>query len=235
MQDYEFETLKVRASVTPQSENWPSPDVNVSIMGDQPTIKGELHWSALHDCVSDARTCVLKAFGAMAAIDEDQNLSPTGKAEKKKEIATKATTALEKSGHLAKARSAVEVQVKHWEKELGLSPKAPDAAGAMLHAEIRSHLASMKSGDRLAFVNAHLGETEVANAVLTAPAFLSGLTPAELGIVKQRVETLANPEIAKSKADTLNAMKDAERGWRNAANQIRARGGLEKSHDGGAE
>ena len=78
----------------------------------------------------------------------------------------------------------------------------------MLHCEIRSHLASLKSGDRVAFIDAHA--SEVAAAVLSAPSFLSGLTPAELGVVRQRIEARANPEIAAAKAATLQALADAK-------------------------
>ena len=103
-----------------------------------------------------------------------------------------------------------------------------------MHCEVRTHVAAMKSGDRLAFINTHLGE--VAEAVLTAPAFLSGLSSAELNIVRQRVQARANPTIADAKAATIKALEQCEGGWRNAANQIRTRGGLEKSVvDGSAE
>jgi hypothetical protein len=232
MQDYEFETLKVRASVTPQSENWPSGDVKVSIMGNQPTIKGELHWSTLHDCVSDARNRVLKTFGAMAAIDEDRNLSPTGKADKKREIATKAIADLERSKSLAKAQAAVEHQVTKWNEQL--RPKAPESVGdAMLCAEIRSHLAALKPEARLSFIDNHT--TEVAQAVLSAPAFLSGLSPAELGVLKQRIEARANPAIAEAKAETLKALQQTEAGWRAAIQHIRERGGLPKGLNGAEE
>ena len=62
----------------------------------------------------------------------------------------------------------------------------------MIHAEIRSHLASLKAGERTAFIDVHA--TEGAAAVLAAPSFLSGLTPAELDVVKQRIEARANPK-----------------------------------------
>jgi hypothetical protein len=100
----------------------------------------------------------------------------------------------------------------------------------MVQCEIRSHLASLRSGDRLAFIDAHA--SEVVDAVLSAPAFLSGLTPAELGIVKQRIAARTNPELAAAKAATVTALAETERGCRNAANQIRTRGGLEKPLDG---
>ena len=59
----------------------------------------------------------------------------------------------------------------------------------MIHAEIRSHLASLKAGERTAFIDVHA--TEGAAAVLAAPSFLSGLTPAERDVVKQRIEARA--------------------------------------------
>ena len=112
------------------AETWPKPDFSkVSISGDKPHVEvGDPHWAALHDAVHEVRDHTLRALGAMAAVDEDKTLSPTGKAEKKREIATKAITALEKSQHLAKARKAVEGQVKRWDKDLGLTPKAPETA-----------------------------------------------------------------------------------------------------------
>jgi hypothetical protein len=61
--------------------------------------------------------------------------------------------------------------------------------------------------------------------VLTAPGFLSGLSPAELNIVKQRLEVRADPEIAAAKAETTRALADAEAGVRNAIRQISERGG----------
>ena len=54
--------------------------------------------------------------------------------------------------------------------------------------------------------------------------------PAELGIVKAQVEKSRAPDSATAKAAAVRALADAERGVRNAANQIRERGGLPKSN-----
>jgi len=43
MQDHDFEVLKVKAAICPQKDDWPSGDVQVSIAGPRPTIKGELY------------------------------------------------------------------------------------------------------------------------------------------------------------------------------------------------
>ena len=232
MDDYQFELLQIKAAVCPSKDRWPSPDVRVSIMGDKPTISGGmLHWSALHAAVDDARERVTNAFAKMAAIDGDRNLSPAGRDLKKREIADAAIAGFEKAKTLASARDSVERQISKWDKQLGLAPEQPSTIGdAMIHAEIRSHLASLRSGDRMTFVDVHA--TEVAAAVLAAPSFLSGLTPAELSVFKQRIEARANPEIAKSKAETAKALAHAEQGWGAAIRQISERGGLGKPHDG---
>jgi hypothetical protein len=150
---------------------------------------------------------------------------------KRKEIAEAAVADFEKAKTLANARTSVETQVAKWDKQLGLTPEQPATIGdAIIQAEIRSHLASLKAGDRMAFIDAHA--TEVAAALLAAPCFLSGLTSAELGIVKQRIEVRANPELAKAKAETTRALADAEAGWGSAVRQISERAGLGKPLDG---
>ena len=175
----------------------------------------------------DARQRVTKAFAKLAAIDADKTLSPTGKAEKKRDIATEAIAGFEEAKTLAAARASVEAATKKWDAQLGLAPKSPEGVSdAMVHAEIRSHLAAMKSAERLNFIDAHA--SEVAAAVLTAPSFLSGLTPAELGVVRQRIEARANPEIAAAKQATTRALSEVEAGWRAAVRQISDRGGLGK-------
>ena len=107
--------------------------------------------------------------GRDIGIDEDQSLSSVGKEEKKQATALRAIAELEKSKTLAKARDAVERRVKEWDKQLGLNPEAPEAiADAMIAAEIRSHIAGLKPGERLAFIDSHA--TEVGAAVLTGPS-----------------------------------------------------------------
>jgi len=232
MDDYQFELLRIKAAVCPSKDRWPSPDVQVSIMGDRPTIKGgALHWSALHAAVEDARDRVTKAFAKMAAIDGDRNLSPAGRDLKKREIADAAVASFEKAKTLARARDLVARQVSKWDQQLGLTPEQPATiADAMIQAEIRSHLAALKPGDRMAFNDAHANA--VAAAVLAAPSFLSGLSPAELGIVKQRAEVRTNRDIAKAKAETAKALQETEAGWLLAIRQITERGGLGRTHDG---
>ena len=71
-------------------------------------------------------------------------------------------------------------------------------AEAVLQSEIRAHLAAM-NGNKVSFIDQHAADQRVASAVLGAPAFLSGLTEAELAIVHQRVEQHVSPEVANAK------------------------------------
>jgi hypothetical protein len=66
----------------------------------------------------------------------------------------------------------------------------------------------------------------VASALLTAPGFLSGLSEAEIGMVRSKVEKDAlSPEIVKARTEVENA-PEAKVGWGRAATMIAQRGGL---------
>ena len=190
------------------------------------------HWSSIHDAVGEARNRVLKFLGSAAAIDSDKRLSESGRAEKKREAASAALAALEKSGALEKARASVAKQVAAWDK--ALTPPKPDASTAMLHCEIRAFLASLKSGERVAFINSNL-EAEVANAVLSAPAFLQRLEPSR---IKYREESRRN---ARKSGGRRGQKRHTERAGRYRKRLAQCRqdyhggGGLEKSHDGAQE
>jgi hypothetical protein len=231
MDDVAFELLKIKAAVCPQAESWPRPDIRLEMGGDKPTLSGELWWDFLHTAVNDAREHVSKAFARIAVVDADKALSDVGKAEKKKKIVEAALVGLSKSKSLDRARTAIERQVAKWDRELGLAPEpSTTISDAMIAAETRAYLAALKPAERMAFIDNHVAEAGA--AVLTAPPFLSGLTPAELAVVKRLIEARTNPEVAASKAAILKAMGQTEAGWRNAAAQIAERGGLEKGHDG---
>ena len=236
MDDISFEVLKVRAAICPQAELWPRPNfAGVTLGGDgkKPSMGsgGDLHWDLLHTCVSHAREHTLKTLGGLSAIDSDKTLSQSGKAQKKKAVAEAAISALEKPAHLTRARDLVEAATKKWDEKLGLLPKPPeDAVGAMLAQEIRGRLLQMKSPERMVFIDAHTAD--VAAAILTAPAWLSGLDPTELAVVKQRIEARGDPEIVKAKKEALEALRDAERGVRAGVSQIRTAADLAGAHDG---
>ena len=82
----------------------------------------------------------------------------------------------------------------------------------------------------MAFINAHI--EEVGSALISAPAFLSGLTPAQLKDVQHLAEQSVNPEVAAAKKAATTDLSDAEAGWRAAIRLISERGGLPQSGNG---
>jgi hypothetical protein len=216
MSDDEFTKLKIRAGICPESLNWPT---------------GFSHWDALHACAETARSAVAKVYAACDAVDKDANLSESGKAKRRAEIAEKAVADLQKSSVLENAKRAVQRQQEYWRTRVeDAIPKPADTvASAMTAAEIRAHLAAMKEG-RLAFVLQHLDDSDVIAAILTGPSFLSGLTPTEIGVVKGKLEARVFPaEVLEAKANTEQALAGAERGWQRAGEIICQRGGLPKA------
>jgi hypothetical protein len=235
MDDPSFEILKITAAICPSRESWPVPDNNkFSIAGDKPTMDSVgLHWSALGHTVDDARERTLKACGAMAAVDEDPKLSHQGKAAEKASIAEAALTSLRKSTNLDKARTAAaKVTQQCAAKVAEVVKPAETPHEASVHAQIRDRLSAMTDG-RMSFLEKNATDPVIASAILTAPAFLSGLSDPELALVKHRVELQAvGFETLEARDETVRALADAEKGFRNAVAEIREAAGLPKSSNG---
>ena len=84
----------------------------------------------------------------------------------------------------------------------------------------------------MGFLEKHATDPVVASALLTAPPFLSGLSDAEMALVKHKVEQHISPDIAEARDATLKAMKEVEAGWQKAITKIAEHAGLTKEADG---
>jgi hypothetical protein len=73
----------------------------------------------------------------------------------------------------------------------------------------------MKDG-RLAFVERNLHDATLVSAILTAPAFLSGLSDTEVGVIRGKIEERVSPEIVKARSDTAKALAETGQGWTRA-------------------
>ncbi len=76
---------------------------------------------------------------------------------------------------------------------MAIKPPA-NIAEAVVHSEIRAHLAAM-NGSKINFLERHMSDPRVVSAVLGSPPFLSGLTHAEVAVAqkKKMAEFLAYP------------------------------------------
>lgn len=213
MDDKAFDELRIRATVAPQAEQWPD-DL--------------LHFQRMKAVITEARERVSKAYAHMDEIDRNADLSREGKERQRRKAAAQAIADFEVSKTLARARGTVAQVVEQWVEKVGLTVKvASNIHEATVHTQIRDRLAAMKDG-RMGFLEKNAGDPIVASAILTAPAFLSGLSDAELAMVKHKVEQHVSPEIAEARAATLKALEHAEAGWQKAMDEIGERAGLTK-------
>jgi hypothetical protein len=217
MDDKTFTEHGLKLSICPAQARWPEPKV--------------LHWQALHRCADEARERVAQAWAAISEIDADKDLSSEGKARRRKKVTDETIADFERSKTLISAKDAVERQVAKWEEQTGMTVKPPtNVAEAVVYSEIRAHLAAIK-GSKLGFVERHVSDQRVASAVIGAPPFLSGLTDAEVAVVRNRIEQHLAPEIAEARDATLKALEHAEQGWQRALDKIGERAGLAKGAD----
>jgi hypothetical protein len=112
-----------------------------------------------------------------------------------------------------------------WEQKINSNLQLPtDPAAVAAHVQIRDRLASMKdTKERMSFLEKHGSDLTLISAVLTAPAYLSGLDDGELAYVRSKLEKLAPPEIVNARKATQKAMAEVERGWRAAPGRVTAR------------
>ena len=200
MKDDEYNAMRIRASICPNLERWPTDTT---------------HWAALHRAGGEMRTIVSKGLKEIAAVDADKQLSAEGKRTKKEKIARQALNQLTEPGSVLKAREAVMAQMKRWAEKVSTHIKpAEDHVTAVLHAQIRERLSSLKE-NRVGFLKQNATDPVVASALLEAPPFLSGLSEGELAMVRDAVERkFLSPEIVEAKGKVADALLETERSLR---------------------
>jgi len=79
--------------------------------------------------------------------------------------------------------------------------------------------------DRMVFLERNCADPMLANAVLSAPAFLSGLTEGELAFVRSKLEQrVLPPEVVEAKVEVAKALREVEVGWERAKARIASGG-----------
>ena len=138
-----------------------------------------------------------------------------------------------KDARIGKARAAAAQIEETLGKRVREAVKAPSTPfDIALHAEIRAVI--RETGQAAVFIDEHVGDERVLTAVLTAPAFLSGLSDVEFNLLKSREESRLNPEAAATVADVAKALEQIKHGLVIAEKMIGERGQLMKTADGWA-
>jgi hypothetical protein len=106
---------------------------------------------------------------------------------------------------------------------------ATDHGTAATYVQVRDYVRTLDEKARLAFVDKHIDDDDavVTSAVLTAPSFLSGLTPVEIGVIRSKLaRRTLDAEVFEERERVAAAMAVAERGWPRACTLIEERAGL---------
>ena len=85
----------------------------------------------------------------------------------------------------------------------------------------------------MSFLEKNGGDPILAASLLEAPRFLTGLSDAELTLVRTKIEQATlTPEIIEAKGAVSKALTEAERGWLRSQELIAQDAGLTKNADG---
>lgn len=180
-----------------------------------------------------AAEAVLAYEEAVREIETDKSLSDLGKAERIRD-------AFEEHMDRLDAKEFAE-RVELAEKELDRlralpgPPPADDAHSIAVAGDIRRHLADLPDSDRRAFLQKNAGDPKVAAAVLHAPAYLSGLTDAEVDAFRRWAIERRHPDRVARIELLERTLEGAGRGRRNAEKMMRERGGVRYSNRHGRD
>jgi hypothetical protein len=163
--------------------------------------------TSLRRLMDDARK-VLAAFDSVRAeVMADRRLSPVGKRDALKEWKDTQLPVLRASLERAAQQAAAAEENAVTSIMRGQIEKPTEVADAMLDQEVRAHFRSMPTdlarSDALRRLS---GDKSVLRAVLTAPAFLSGLSEVQLEQVRIAAAKAADP-------DRMAKVETMRRGW----------------------
>jgi hypothetical protein len=216
MKDADFNALKLRTQLMPSRSRWPTET---------------LHFQKMHRVADKVMCLVTETYEQLAEIDANPDLSPDGRKRQRAAIGAKALAEFQSAKELAFACEGVDRQLAVWQGMTGATIKpAANIAEASIHAQIRDRLHATK--DKMSFVEKYAGDPVVASAIMTAPLCLSGLSDAEVAMVRKKIESHVDPRIIEAREQTTKALKETEAGWQRAQQLIAERAGLRRNADG---
>lgn len=215
MNDKNFAELELK-TICPNADQWP-----IEYM----------HQQTLVAAAKEARAFLRDAYAKLDAVDANRDLTPEGKRRQRAELGNEIIVMMQTSKTPERIREAVDQVLRKYQAKIDANLKrATDPHEEAVYGQIRDRLFNMKEG-RLSWLEKNIDDTLI-GAVLTAPAYVSGLTEAEYQLVKLQLERRAPPEIIEGRAFTQKASTEIERGWRAVIARVGERAGLTQGPDG---
>lgn len=193
-----------------------------------------LQWQALREVVADCRDAVAGVGETIDATNADGDLTDAAKARR---IAAAGLAAIERLNalpSLARAERLVTDFLSGLRERRAVAIQAPATANdAAIASEIRDWLAAQDSPFSAA--KNKLSDPRVASAVLTAPAFLSGVSDSEHALLRQAAEEQIDPQAASTAKQNETALEEARATVRAARERIGKLCQLRKTMNGAFE
>jgi hypothetical protein len=180
--------LQIQATICPTSLRWPNSNIA---------------FETLKLAVDELRALARGCDDACRTVEVDGDLTPEGVQRRIAQIGKQALTELAGLKEVQSAEKWVGLNIESLEKRMVDLPAAPASViDAMQAREIRQHVRKQRSP--IDFVMKSQ-DPRVLASVLTAPPFLSGLTDAELNVIRTRARQTLHPV----QDDTIKALKSA--------------------------
>jgi hypothetical protein len=192
-----------------------------------------LHQKALAAARNEGEALVRAAFAEIAEINATEDFTPEARRRKRGEVASEYIAKLQDSTARKRAEEEGEAALKRYQDKIEQPLKVQeDAHQIAVHGQIRDRLSKMKDEtERMGFLEKNCDAATI-RAVLTAPAWLSGLSEVGYSYVRMRLERQAPPEVLAERDFVRGALGVIERGYRAAKSRVAQRGDLVKAPDG---
>ena len=174
MNDKEFFELKLK-TLFPSASAWPSEYV---------------HQKALLAATNECTALVGDAYAQFDKVDADGDLTADAKTRQKAQLASLTIGKLENSKALTRAREAAERVLQKYETQINSNLKpATNSQSVGVHAQIRGQLLATKDPrDRMSFFGRNGNDLTLISAALSAPAYVSGRSDAEIALLRKNLE-----------------------------------------------
>lgn len=190
-----------------------------------------IQWQAMRQVVTEARAIVAEAGDAIDQAKADHDLTVEAKARRISRAALDGIAKLDSLPSLARAEKLVAEFLEGQKTRMPTKITPPSTLhDVQVASEIRAWISRQKS--TMAAAMQHATDPVVMGAVLTAPGFLSGLSPEAMNAVRGAAENAINPEAVSIRKANEDAIAECRAAIVQAKSKIGQAGNLRASVGG---
>jgi len=187
--------------IMPTSARWPSAATHKTIA-----------WDQLREAREQLRVFVRNVDHQCATFEQDRDLSADGIVHRRSDLGRKAVDELEDWPPLIAAEKTVAKNIDDLEAKMVALPSPPkDATEMTLALAVAEHLKVQKHPASW-LLDHGLADARVLQPAMHLPRFLTGLSAAELGVIREKARRALHPVQAQHQDDLKRALADLRSG-----------------------